>query len=992
MAILGSATYKLDTDNSRLNRGMAKAEQTSRERSKRIAGNFAKIGAAGVAMGAGIGLGLINVGKQASNLNESINAVNVVFGQGAKTILDFSKNASTAVGLAASDFNQLSATTGALFTNFGLSEKKAAEETINLTKRAADLASVFNTDVDDALGALQAAIRGETEPLRRFAGDVTDASLELYLMNKGITRSVSEMTQAEKGLLRYEVAMSQTDKVENDFQNTITSAANALRVLNAQIKDTKAMLGQGLLPVFEEVLPWVQSVVASFREWAEQHPKLMRALVIGAAAVTVLTLAIGGALLALAAIIMIAPFAAVAWGIALGPVGWIALAVIALIGLIVLLWVKWDWLMEKFGELSTWQKVAVVIGLITVPILNIILAGIWLIKNWDKVKAKALAIWDGLKAAWGWVSTFVSNWYVEILAILFPVVGLPLLVRKHWGTIWDVLGPAWDTAWGWIKGVLTSAWDGIKTAWDASWGWVEDKANIWDGVKAAWEFAWGGIKWVPVNAWAWIKTIWDWVWGGIKWAVEHAWDGIKAAWNFVWGGIKWVPVNAWAWIKTIWDWVWGGIKWAVEHAWDGIKAAWNFVWGGIKWVAVHAWAWIKTIWDFVWGGIKWAVEHAWDGISAAWSLAWGGIKWAATTAWDGIKAAWNFVWPGIKWAVAHAWDGISAAWKTAWGGIKGVLASAWGGIKVAWNTIFPPLRTAALAIWNGVSAAWETAWGGIKGVLASAWGGIGVAWNTIFPPLRAAALAIWDGISAVWETAWGGIKTAATNAWDALVVAWDTVIGGLRAAALAIWDGISAVWETAWGGIKTAATNAWDALVVAWDTVSGPLKTGIKTIWNGISAVWATAWGGMKSTVKGALNIIIGWINSLIGAWNGIAFRVPTITLPSVTLGGGSFLGIDIPRKTIGGGTLGGQTFSTPNIAQIPILDSGAVVTGPTIAGLAMNNRPEAVVPLDRAGGLGLTVNVYMDGATILEADDAEQYIVDMVDRAVRRGVVLGST
>ena len=79
---------------------------------------------------------------------------------------------------------------------------------------------------------------------------------------------------------------------------------------------------------------------------------------------------------------------------------------------------------------------------------------------------------------------------------------------------------------------------------------------------------------------------------------------------------------------------------------------------------------------------------------------------------------------------------------------------------------------------------------------------------------------------------------------------------------------------------------------------------------------------------------------------------------------------------------------------NIPYLDEGAVVTGPTIAGLAMNNRPEAVVPLDRAGGLGggLTVKVYMDGATILEADDAEQYIVDMVDRAVRRGVVLGST
>ena len=190
----------------------------------------------------------------------------MVFGEGAKTILDFSRTTKTAAGLAAADFNQLSATTGALFTNFGLSEKEAADETINLTRRAADLASVFNVDVKDALFALQAGIRGETEPLRRFASDVTDASLELYLMNKGIDQSVTDMTQAEKGLLRYEVAMEQTSKVAGDFQNTSTSAANATRVLKAQIKDLAAHMGKGLLPVFEKGIKWVQGFVTELSD------------------------------------------------------------------------------------------------------------------------------------------------------------------------------------------------------------------------------------------------------------------------------------------------------------------------------------------------------------------------------------------------------------------------------------------------------------------------------------------------------------------------------------------------------------------------------------------------------------------------------------------------------------------------------------------------------------------------------------------------------
>ena len=429
MAILGSATYKLDTDNSRLNRGLAKAEQTSRQSAKRIAGNFAKIGGGMLAVGAGIGLALFKLGGQASSLKESINAVNVVFGQGKKTILDFSSTASTVVGLASADFNQLSATTGALFTNFGLSEQEAAEETINLTKRAADLASVFNTDVGDALGALQAAVRGETEPLRRFAGDVTDASLELYLLEKGITRSVTEMTQAEKGLLRYEVAMAQTAKVEGDFQDTSEDAANAMRILKAQIKDAAALMGQGLLPVFEAVLPVVQSVVAQFAEWAESNPKLMRALVLGVAAVAGLAVVIGGLLLVAAGAMMV--FAAL--GVAgLITVGWVALAMIALVAV-----------------------------------------GVWLVANWDKVKKSLVSVFDAVLA---WVQPVVdafAQW-----AENNPELMRALVIARQ---AVEGLTKALD----WLLGKAQEAWEAIKEF--AANIWEKHLKPIWGKFKEIWE-------------------------------------------------------------------------------------------------------------------------------------------------------------------------------------------------------------------------------------------------------------------------------------------------------------------------------------------------------------------------------------------------------------------------------------------------------------------------------------------------------------------------
>ena len=461
MAILGSATYKLDTDNSRLNRGLAKAEKTSRERSKRIAGNMAKIGTAGVAMGAAMGFALFKVGKGAFELEKQFAEVRTLlpkvgdkaFGALEKDVIALSNE----LGMAAEDvipalYQAISAgvPTKNVISFLRTSGKAAIGGVTDLTSAVDGISSVVNAYADSSFTAANAsdlmftAVRlGKTTfaELSRSLFNAVPVAASLGIGFDQITASLAAMTAqgvptkiATTGLRQLFVELSKdgmelADVIQNrygkslsglmdegrdftvimneiaasmpsdEFRNMFSSveAMNAAMVLVGpggelaadalaemrnsagatntafqimadtagfklsrafnQMKNTFKVAFMTVLPVIEELLPWVQSVVNQFTEWAERNPKWMRALVIGAAAVTVLTLAIGGALLALAAIIMIAPFAAIAWGIALGPVGWLALAVIALIGLIVLLWIKWDWLMEKFGELSTWQKV-----------------------------------------------------------------------------------------------------------------------------------------------------------------------------------------------------------------------------------------------------------------------------------------------------------------------------------------------------------------------------------------------------------------------------------------------------------------------------------------------------------------------------------------------------------------------------------------------------------------------------------------------------------
>lgn len=209
--------------------------------------------------------GAVLVGKKlidsASDLNEAINASKVVFGQASDKITEFAKIAATQTGLAEDDFNQLAATTGSFLMNYGLSSDEAADKTIRLAERAADMASVFNTDVKDALNAINAALRGETEPIRRYAADVTDATLEQVALSEGITKSVSEMTQQEKGLLRLQAVFEQTDRVQGDFVSTSNDYANASRILDSNLTNLSATLGEKLLPQMADTVVQLNELV-----------------------------------------------------------------------------------------------------------------------------------------------------------------------------------------------------------------------------------------------------------------------------------------------------------------------------------------------------------------------------------------------------------------------------------------------------------------------------------------------------------------------------------------------------------------------------------------------------------------------------------------------------------------------------------------------------------------------------------------------------------
>ena len=234
---------------------------------RKVSQNFSNLGRnftiAGAAFGA-VAVGLAKSVKVASDLGESINAVNVSFGRSAKGILDFGRTASTTLGVSQVDFNNAAVRFSAFADRIVGAGGDASGFIQEITTRAADFASVFNIDVSEALRVFQSGLAGEAEPLKRFGVNLLDSEVKAYAAANGIGELGRELTETEKVQARYGLLLQATNKTAGDFANTSGGLANGMRILKAQITDTQGEIGLALLPALEKVLPKIRELVPEF--------------------------------------------------------------------------------------------------------------------------------------------------------------------------------------------------------------------------------------------------------------------------------------------------------------------------------------------------------------------------------------------------------------------------------------------------------------------------------------------------------------------------------------------------------------------------------------------------------------------------------------------------------------------------------------------------------------------------------------------------------
>ena len=129
----------------------------------------------------------------------------------------------------------------------GINQEVAYGLSETLSQMALDYASLYNTSIESAMTKFQAVLAGQVRPIRSESGyDITQATLYEVYKDIGGTKSVRQLSETEKRLLRILAVYRQMkDTAVGDMEKTITSTANQARFMSETIKDIATWIGVG---------------------------------------------------------------------------------------------------------------------------------------------------------------------------------------------------------------------------------------------------------------------------------------------------------------------------------------------------------------------------------------------------------------------------------------------------------------------------------------------------------------------------------------------------------------------------------------------------------------------------------------------------------------------------------------------------------------------------------------------------------------------------
>jgi len=427
------------------------------------------------------------------------------------------------------------------------------------------------TFVGDAFGELTVQTTNADGSMRSLGDILTDcraafaqmseseraANAEALVGKNAMSGFLAVMNAAPGDIEKLNSAINNCDGTAERMAETMQdNLAGQLTILKSQLEELAISIGEILMPSIRQIVGWIQGLVDWLNGLDEGTKKVIVTVALVAAALGPVLIVIGKVVGAVGTILTVVPkIAGAVSGVAgfvsgtvipalsavVAAIGWVPIAIAAVIGVVVLLYNKCEWFRDAVNAV------------------------------WAQVRDFFVSAWEVICSFF--TETIPAAW--ESLVSFFQ--GIP----AWWSGLWQSVGDFFNNVWtGMMENpVLSGIVDMIRSLWENLSAALQ---GIWQGIQTAASGAWELIKNVILGP---VLLLIDLVTGNftkLKEDALHIWTNIQQAASMIWSGIQQIVGSAVQGLVNHVSILLSGLRDFMGNLWSVVSSAAASAWNGLK--------------------------------------------------------------------------------------------------------------------------------------------------------------------------------------------------------------------------------------------------------------------------------------------------------------------------------------------------------------------------------------------------------------------------
>ncbi len=427
------------------------------------------------------------------------------------------------------------------------------------------------TFVGDAFGELTVQTTNADGSMRSLGDILTDcraafaqmseseraANAEALVGKNAMSGFLAVMNAAPGDIEKLNSAINNCDGTAERMAETMQdNLAGQLTILKSQLEELAISIGEILMPSIRQIVGWIQGLVDWLNGLDEGTKKVIVTVALVAAALGPVLIVIGKVVGAVGTILTVVPKIAGAVSGVVGfvsgtvipalsavvaAIGWVPIAIAAVIGVVVLLYNKCEWFRDAVNAV------------------------------WAQVR-------DFFVSAWEVICSFFTE---TIPAAWESLVSFFQRIPAWWSGLWQSVGDFFNNVWtGMMENpVLSGIVDMIRSLWENLSAALQ---GIWQGIQTAASGAWELIKNVILGP---VLLLVDLVTGNftkLKEDALHIWTNIQQAASTIWSGIQQIVGSAVQGLVNHVSILLTGLRDFMGNLWSAVSSAAASAWNGLK--------------------------------------------------------------------------------------------------------------------------------------------------------------------------------------------------------------------------------------------------------------------------------------------------------------------------------------------------------------------------------------------------------------------------